>query len=96
MNVFRILFPQEPLCYTCANAFIVRGFRERDERIFCEFFAPERLVPFAVRDCAGYSERNTGNETSAPGNAGARKVVGFVRKAGIVAPSPEGKEDEPK
>lgn len=92
MNFLRILFPRESLCYTCVNAFIVRGFGPFEERVFCEFCAPERRVPFAVRDCAGYVFRAETGETANPGKPEVVQVAGFVRVSGEGKTSPKGEK----
>ena len=50
----------EPLCRTCTHAHIQKGYREFEELIFCTFRCWDpRPVPFKVRDCTDYSDRDT-------------------------------------
>ena len=47
------------LCETCDNAQIIRGYRESEALVICNysFDQPIRL-PFTVRDCTCYRDRN--------------------------------------
>jgi len=47
----------QSLCRTCYWAHAQKGFRESAEAIFC-MFGPMRKVPFRVRDCTDYMNRN--------------------------------------
>jgi hypothetical protein len=51
----------EPLCRTCTHAHIQKGYREFEELIFCTYgcWDRPRAVPFKVRDCTDYSDRDT-------------------------------------
>jgi hypothetical protein len=51
----------EPLCRTCTHAHIQKGYRECEETIFCTYgcWNQPRLVPFKVRDCTDYTDRDT-------------------------------------
>src|SRR5215472_4623749 len=51
----------EPLCRTCTHAHIQKGYREFEELIFCTYggWSHPRPVPFKVRDCTDYSDRDT-------------------------------------
>src|SRR5215467_5601 len=46
----------QSLCRTCYWAHAQKGFREREEAIFC-VFGPMREVPFPVRGCTDYMNR---------------------------------------
>jgi len=48
----------ESLCRSCYWAHAQRGFRESEEVIFCAFGPDLRRVPFKVRDCTDYLNRN--------------------------------------
>src|ERR1044071_7760569 len=47
---------EQSLCRTCSWAHAQKGFREREETIFC-MFGPMRKVQFKVRDCTDYLNR---------------------------------------
>lgn len=45
-------------CASCTHAHIVRGFREFEEMVYCNFAYPLIHVAFKVRDCSNYQDRN--------------------------------------
>ena len=45
------------LCRSCRFAQLVRGHSEGEELVFCTFAAPT-VVPFAVRFCTAYCDRD--------------------------------------
>ena len=45
------------LCATCAWGTVRKGYRAKEEETFCRMITPNGLVPFAVRECTGYSDR---------------------------------------
>jgi hypothetical protein len=47
----------ESLCQSCRYAHLVRGHGEREELSFCTFAAPA-VMPFAVRFCTAYCDRD--------------------------------------
>lgn len=47
----------EPLCESCVNAHIERGFRESETLVFCQATHPEHRVRFRVRECSAYTEK---------------------------------------
>ena len=49
----------QSLCCSCCHAHILRGFRESEEQVFCNYVY-EQLFPvlFKIRDCTGYSDKN--------------------------------------
>ncbi len=46
------------LCGTCNWAHIVTGYRESELVVICADVNPNVPVPFKVRDCTGYLDRN--------------------------------------
>jgi len=46
------------LCGTCNWAHIVTGYRESELVVICTGVHPNLPVPFKVRDCTGYLDRN--------------------------------------
>ncbi len=46
------------LCRNCNWGQYVTGYRESDLVVICTNSDPNRVVPFAVRDCTGYQDRN--------------------------------------
>ena len=47
----------ESLCRSCRCAHLVRGHGEGEELVFCTFAAPI-VVPFAVRFCTAFCDRD--------------------------------------
>lgn len=45
-----------PLCESCVNAHIERGYRESEALIVCQATWPQHRVQFRVRECSGYVE----------------------------------------
>lgn len=46
------------LCRNCNWGQYVTGYRESDLFVICTHSDPNRVVPFAVRECTGYQDRN--------------------------------------
>jgi len=46
------------LCRTCSNAHILSGYRESEMMVVCRATYPDFPVPFIVRECTGYNDRN--------------------------------------
>jgi hypothetical protein len=46
------------LCTTCTWAHIVSGFRESELVVICMEVNPNLTVPFKVKDCTNYLDRN--------------------------------------
>lgn len=46
------------LCRTCSNAHILSGYRESEMVVICRATYPEIAVPFVVRECTGYNDKN--------------------------------------
>jgi len=46
------------LCTTCTWAHIVTGFRESELVVICMEVNPNLTVPFKVKDCTNYLDRN--------------------------------------
>jgi hypothetical protein len=45
-------------CMSCSFAHIMRGFRESEEIVYCDYGSPMILVPFSVRDCTNHADKN--------------------------------------
>jgi hypothetical protein len=45
------------LCGTCTWGTVRKGYRAKEEEIFCRIITPNGLVPFAVRECTDYADR---------------------------------------
>jgi hypothetical protein len=78
------------LCETCDRAHIVRGYRESELLVVCRAtYEPERLVPFPVRECSSYVNKNAFTLydmekiawTIAP--RGPKRAAGFVMPGGL-------------
>lgn len=48
----------ETKCASCTHVHMVRGFRESDELVFCNFAYELIRIPFKVRDCSNHRDRN--------------------------------------
>ena len=46
------------LCRTCTWGQYVTGYRESDVFVICRNAEPNRVVPFVVRECTGYTDRD--------------------------------------
>lgn len=49
----------QSLCTSCNHSHIMRGFRESEELIYCNYVM-ERLLPlpFKIRECTSYADKN--------------------------------------
>lgn len=87
---------RESLCYTCRYSHVVRGFAESDELVYCDFGYPTRLVPFPVRECTSYGNRNVSELKDMQEIAltvRSAQPAGFV---GFAPPKPDGTDDGEK
>lgn len=48
----------QPLCESCRYGLVIRGAAVTEEIAFCHLAEPSFRVPFRVRECTGYSDRN--------------------------------------
>jgi hypothetical protein len=46
------------LCRVCSHAHILSGYRESEMMVVCTFPYHDFLVPFVVRECSGYNDKN--------------------------------------
>jgi hypothetical protein len=46
------------LCRNCRNGQFTSGYRQSDVLVICTNASPARLVPFPVRECTDYWDRN--------------------------------------
>jgi|SRR3954447_1814073 len=46
------------LCRNCSRGQFTTGYRESDLFVVCTNSSPARVVPFAVRECTDYEDRN--------------------------------------
>lgn len=46
------------LCRSCCNGQFTTGYRESDVLVICTNANPARLMPFPVRECTDYCDRN--------------------------------------
>jgi hypothetical protein len=66
-------YSSEPLCPSCANAHVTRGFRKDEELVLCNFGSSgPRALAFAVSECSDYCSRSALN-------APAKAPAGFIR-----------------
>ncbi len=47
------------LCYSCTWGHIVKGYRDCDEIVYCMRPYPDVRIPFPVRECSSYANKNT-------------------------------------
>jgi len=61
MSSFKILggtpVVAEPLCNSCKNALLIRGFSVAEVVYLCDVLYPTRSVPFLVRECSMYADK---------------------------------------
>ncbi len=84
----------ESLCQTCVHALIAHGYRESEEQVICQMCYPERLVPFRVRECTGYTQVKRQTLKQMEDIAWVLDTKGCRRRAGFVAPTELQKDDE--
>jgi hypothetical protein len=48
----------EHMCRNCSHGQFTTGYRETDVLVICTNASPARLVPFPVRECTDYWDRN--------------------------------------
>ncbi|HEX5234088.1 MAG TPA: hypothetical protein VFW25_02025 [Silvibacterium sp.] len=49
------------MCRTCSWAHIMTGYRESEMVVVCTNLSPNIAVPFTVRECSGYNDKNRPN-----------------------------------
>jgi hypothetical protein len=75
------------LCETCTRAHIVQGYRESEILMLCRAtWDPQRIVPFAVRECSSYVAKNASTLDDMERIAWTIAERGPKRSAGFVAP----------
>ena len=84
----------DSLCGTCTKAHIERGFREREERVYCEATYYTHRVLFPVRECTGYVEKNTQTLSQMEEIAWILAPRGSKRRAGFVPATELLKDDK--
>jgi len=48
----------ESLCRTCTSAHTISGYRESDVIMICTDVHPNIVLPFTVRECTGFYDKN--------------------------------------
>ena len=74
----------DSLCESCTKAHIERGFRESEERVFCEATYYTHRVLFPVRECSGYVEKKRQTLDQMEEIAWVLTPRGSKRRAGFV------------
>jgi hypothetical protein len=82
-----------PLCDSCAEAHIERGYKQNELLVLCGATYPMHRVRFPVRDCTGYRSKTRESLYEM------RKVAWNLtsrgaKRAGFVAPAEPGAETE--
>jgi hypothetical protein len=78
------------LCTTCTWAHIVSGFRESELVVICAEVVPNFTLPFKVKECTKYLDRNRPSYAAMTklaihvGPSSTLKPVGFRAKAELV------------
>ena len=75
------------LCRTCSNAHILSGYRESEVMVVCTATYPDFPVPFVVRECSGYNDRNR-PRLGSDGEARHRYRASQLRKKGRLQHAP--------
>jgi hypothetical protein len=80
------------LCDTCENAMTVKGYRESQEVVICEWAYPRLRVMFPVRDCSRYMNRTREDLEEMKKIAWDIKPRGSKQTTGFVAVPPANRE----
>jgi hypothetical protein len=85
-----------PLCRTCSNAHVMTGYRESELMVVCTATYPDFRVPFVVRECSGYNDRNRPDWDQMEKLAIEVSPVSFARRVGFATRKREsGEKPEP-
>ena len=71
------------LCRTCSHAHILSGYRESEMMVVCTATYPDFPVPFVVRECTGYNDRNRPDWDAMEKLAINVAPVSFAKKVGF-------------
>ena len=82
------------LCRTCSHAHILSGYRESEMMVVCKATYPDFPVPFVVRECSGYNDRNRPDWKAMEKLAIDVAPINFAKKVGFGTRSRE-REFEP-
>lgn len=80
-----------PLCHTCKSGLVLRGAALSEEAIFCDYGSPLFAVPFRVRECSGYTDREQAPLYEMQDAAKVIEVT-LARAAGFRDPQDQGEE----
>lgn len=75
------------LCRTCSHAHILSGYRESEMMVVCTATYPDFPVPFIVRECTGYNDRNRPDWDAMENLAINIAPVSFAKKVGFNTPA---------
>jgi|SRR5271166_4106871 len=69
-------------CNTCTHAHIILGYRETETTVCCTYMCEPMIVPYKVRDCSNYTDKNRPTweqmeDLALPVKPAARKTPGF-------------------
>ena len=78
------------LCRTCSHAHILSGYRESEMMVVCTATYPDFPVPFVVRECSGYNDKNRPDWDQMEKLAIDVAPVSFAKKVGFGTRSREG------
>ncbi|HXZ11525.1 MAG TPA: hypothetical protein VEG64_03950 [Candidatus Sulfotelmatobacter sp.] len=80
------------LCESCLHAHLVRGFRENEEMVVCQATYPGERIPFRVRECSGFAERQRQTLSQMEKIAWVLTPKGVKRQAGFAANGDQSKD----
>ena len=85
-----------PLCRTCSNAHILSGYRESEMLVVCTATYPDFPVPFVVRECTGYNDKNRPDWDQMEKLAIEVAPVSFAKRVGFAtSKSEDARKSEP-
>jgi hypothetical protein len=79
------------LCATCAWGTVRKGYRSGEVEAFCRLVGPNGLVPFAVRECTDYADRQVPS-AKIEGKSDGRRF-GFATTLTVQQQGPESASD---
>lgn len=72
------------LCYSCDWSLVMKGFRDSDEIVYCLRPYPDIRIPFPVRECSGYFDKNAASKEDMEKMAWILLSKRIERKVGFV------------
>ncbi|HEY1502111.1 MAG TPA: hypothetical protein VGF88_21220 [Acidobacteriaceae bacterium] len=79
------------LCGVCSYSHILSGYRESEMMVVCTATYPDFPVPFVVRECSGYNDRNRPDWDQMEKLAIDVAPINFAKKVGFRSQEASGK-----